>query len=462
MSMVRFRPKPPGEKYSELLVRFFVYGGFMEIKRKSNLLGSTIYLIIGLLLMFFGLFLAIFNKVFYFNAINILLSVMLLNGMLNIIKCLKIKNTKRNKKSMILALFNIVLSFVLLSFPEIPQSIIPFLFSIYLIIYSLTKLFINLFFVSDKKSIIKRELLLFIFMLLCGLSLLIEPLKHIGFLIFLVSFYLIFRGLILLLLSFLDMLPHKSRNKLLNKIRIRLPIWLEVILPYTVLLDINKSLQTENSIINSDEKFNDSDIDVEIMVHVSKRGGNKVGHVDIIYNNEVYTYGNYDEKYKKFYQLIGEGVLCIVDKNKYIPFCCKHSKKILFCFGLKLTDEQKNQFENKLLNLKENLIEWVPISIKEKKYSECKDYCSVLCKKTKAKTYKFKDGKFKTYCVLGLSCCDIVNELFVKSGIKFLKMNGVICPGTYFYRLNSTFLNGRGQVVSRKIFTESNCREIFK
>lgn len=81
---------------------------------------------------------------------------------------------------------------------------------------------------------------------------------------------------------------------------------------------------------------------------------------------------------------------------------------------------------------------------------------------TNAKFYKFRTGKFKTYYVLGVSCCTFVNEIIGYSGIDFLKMNGIISPGTYYDCLNREYINKTGLVVSRTIYTKDTYKEFLK
>ena len=48
----------------------------------------------------------------------------------------------------------------------------------------------------------------------------------------------------------------------------------------------------------------------------------------------------------------------------------------------------------------------------------------------------------------------MTNEIIGYSGIDFLKMNGVISPGTYYDCLNREYINKTGLVVTRNIYTK--------
>ena len=86
---------------------------------------------------------------------------------------------------------------------------------------------------------------------------------------------------------------------------------------------------------------------VEVFVHVSKDGFGAIGHVDICYQNEVIAYGAYDEASTHLFGAIGEGVLFIVDKEKYISFCHKDDMTShIFAYTLTLNEVQKERIED--------------------------------------------------------------------------------------------------------------------
>ena len=52
---------------------------------------------------------------------------------------------------------------------------------------------------------------------------------------------------------------------------------------------------------------------------------------------------------------------------------------------------------------------------------------------------------------------DYISKIVGYSGIDFLKMNGVISPGTYYDCLNREYINKTGLVVTRNIYTKDTC-----
>ena len=70
----------------------------------------------------------------------------------------------------------------------------------------------------------------------------------------------------------------------------------------------------------------------------------------------------------------------------------------------------------------------------------------------KVKNKRLECFKFKTYYLFGSSCCNLANEIIGYSGIDFLKMNGLISPGSYYDCLNREYMNKTGLVIKRNIY----------
>lgn len=428
--------------------------------KNDRLYSNTISSVTGIILIAIGTLIILFNKNLYFKLINILILVAIVNGFFAILKC--VFNEKERAK-LLKALMNFTFALVLLMIPSIPQSIFPILLASYLVGYSLIKGFMYILYRVNHVDGEYKELVSAIILLIMGFIILLFPLNHLELLLILVGTYFVLYGIYLLFTVIYSLIPAKHKNILKRKIRITLPVLVEMVVPYIVFVGINKALKIEDENKNNKKIKPTTNVDMEILVHVSNNGFNRVGHVDLIYNGNVISYGNYDDDSHKYMDTIGDGVLFKTKKEEYIKFCIKHSKKILFGFGIQLTETQKKAIDKKITKLNEEVIPWEPpVKRKGAKKSMCKDYASELYKATKAEFYKFNDGKFKTYFVFNVSCCDLANEIIGYSGIDFLKMNGIITPGTYYDCLNREFINQTGLVTFRNIYTKDTCKYLFK
>lgn len=180
--------------------------------------------------------------------------------------------------------------------------------------------------------------------------------------------------------------------------------------------------------------------------------------MDIYFDNELISYGNYDEASSHLFDSMGDGVLVCTDKEKYIPFCIAHNKKTLFGFGLSLTDEQVIGVRQKVKELKSNTHAWhseFELALNEHPETtidEYQDYASCLYQATNCQLYKFDKGRFKSYFVLTTNCVLLADTIIGPSGIDLLSINGILTPGTYLNFLRNEFKREDSQVISYHIY----------
>ena len=157
--------------------------------------------------------------------------------------------------------------------------------------------------------------------------------------------------------SMKELLSENRKNSLKRRIRVSLPIFMVAFMPRVMIEYINEKLEVEDEIMKQDDDLSS----VEVFVHVSKDGFGAIGHVDICYQNEVIAYGAYDEASTHLFGAIGEGVLFIVDKEKYISFCHKDDMTShIFAYTLTLNEVQKERIEDTIDEFKKGLVKWDP------------------------------------------------------------------------------------------------------
>lgn len=416
-------------------------------------------LISGLGIVILGIIATIGSINLYTKVINLFVYIFIIFGLSGLANFLLNKKIVRNKQVLFRVIINIVLGFVMLLFPKIPLSILPIVFSVYLLFNSVVK-FINYLTLREVNLKARfKELFFSIFFLIFSLVFICYPIKNLNIFIMIIAIYCIMLGLSRIYEFFLDILSDKYKIKIRNKFKITLPLFLEAFVPKKALKSINKYIDYLTS--DDIEKFEDSDL--KIFIHLSKYGFNQFGHMDIMLDDVIYSYGNYDKSSQKLFTMIGDGVLFeLTDKEKYIKFCIESSKKTIVEFGVKINEKQKEKLKKSLEKIKNNCLSWEPLIKTEKdKKQEFKDYASRLYKATKAKFYKFKNGKYKIYFVLGINCTYFADMLLRNSVFEVLKLVGIISPGTYFEYLDENYRKKNSNIVSKKIYTKVNVGEMF-
>jgi len=431
--------------------------------KSDKLFNATNSLIIGICLLLLGLLMSIGKDTLYINFVNIFLIIVLFLSIKQFFNYF-VGKKKDRKINFTRSFINLLFCLICSLFKNIPLSILPILFGSYLLLNSIIK-FINYYILLKGNANGKlTEFTLGLFYFIISISIIFSPLKYLSAVLVIIGVYTILLGINYIADFITFIIPKKIKNKIRRNIRISLPAIIEAIIPYTVLNEINYQLDKENydKPFVFEEKSEDIIPDMEVFVHISNRGFNRMGHVDIYYNNRVISYGNYDDSSIDFFSMIGDGVIFTTEKDKYIPFCIEHSKKTIFAFGLRLTKYQKQSIEKTINKIFDNLYEWKPPYVealsknKKANKNKYKDYSSRLYQITNAKFYKFKTGRFKKYFTLGNNCCKLADHIIGKSGIDILKMTGVITPGTYYEYLNREFQKKNSMVVSRKIYNRKN------
>ena len=403
--------------------------------------------VMGIFLIIIGIVILIGMEKLYEDIISILVIIFLIISLFNLFKY--VSNYKKSNNSLFSCLFNLIISLVFVMIPNISLGLIPFIFSLYLLIIGISNLIMySLFFINKSNNKISY-FINFVICFVIALPIMLNPVSNTNTFIVCLAIYLILLGIGWAMDSIVNILPIKAKNKLKRHIRITIPKILEVLIPYSVMNDINKALEVKKEYSYVIDKGIKPDI--YVIIHTSNRGVNRAGHMDICYNGMVMSYGNYDEGSRRFKEIFGDGVLFTCnDINKYINFCIDNSKKTIFLFGISLNDKQKKLVSNKIDELTKNTFIW---NYKDdKKYNNGDSYASRLYKKTKAKFYKFKSGKYKTYYVMGSNCCYLVDDILGNSGMDILSINGIITPGTYYDYFNKELSKKNSNVVSKSIY----------
>ena len=438
-------------------------GDYMNnILKSDHFYYSTSLLLISIFLILSGILLIVGNSTFYFNIMNIFISVILL---LSIFQFLKYLFYNKNKHiSFINSFIYLILGIIISSFRSIPLSFFPFVFALYMIFNGIIRMITYILLLKTKSDSRVFSLITSIIYFIIGIPLLFGPLKNISRMLIIVGVYILLLGFNFLISFVSNIIPLNIKNKLRRKVRITLPSFLAAVIPYQVLKEINNYLNENNnvSLIIKNKKENEIP-NLEIFVHIAPTSYNRFGHVDICINNKVISYGAYDFSTSKFFNMIGDGMIFEVDRDRYIKYCTRYSNKTLFCFGLKLTDKQLDRVNRRIASIMNNVDDYKTLyeidKLNHNIKQEYKNYPSKLVKRTKAKFYKIKSGTFKTFFILGVNCCRLANYIVGKDDIDILKMYGIITPGTYYEYLNQEFYKKNSIVISRTIYNNADIQK---
>lgn len=387
----------------------------------------------GIVISFIGCLALCFSSYFiYFMIIGL--------GILILIDAIHSLYLNKNKKDIFIFCIQLFFAFIFIRFSHLPISLVLRFFALYLCVIGLSQLITYWYYQKEKVSGRFIFLCSALLLLFTGIVFFISPIIHIKDMTIICGLYMIYLGMKYILSSIRELLSENRKNSLKRRIRVSLPVFMVALLPRIVIEKINDHLEVEDII---DKKAETSPL--EVFVHVSKDGFGAMGHVDICYNDQVIAYGAYDDSSHHLFGAIGDGVLFIADKTKYIDFCIEDDpSSCAFGYTLYLDENQKEAIEKTIEDFKDNLISWKP-SLNE-------EYAYRLYQKTNARFYKFKKGRFKYYFVMTTNCVLLADKIIGKSGIDIVNMNGIITPGSYFHYFEEESKKENSRVLKKQIY----------
>lgn len=412
----------------------------------------------GIIFIVFGVILLLSKSAFVFTLIKASAILLILVGGVSFIDWL----FHTHRRTLLLSAIGLAAVGVwLLFFPHLPAALLPMIYGLVIAIYAFSHLVTGVIFFKNKNPDWLTEFAVFAVYFILMSLLLFQPLIHLDVFMLFVGIYFILFGINHIRIAVKEILRWKDRPGKKRHFRVQLPILLASIIPHTMLVRVNRYIQ-EHSEMNQNviaDLKEDTPPDIEVLVHVTDKGFGAMGHVDIVYQGYVISYGNYDPKSWKLHEMVGRGILFTAPKEAYIPFAIKDSNKTLFGFGLRLSDEQKARVEKRLKEIMDNTLVFetdYEQAYKKGDYDtmeSCqKFYANRLVKNTGAHLYHFKKGYFKIYFVMVTNCVALADSIIGKTGIDIIGNIGIITPGTYYDYFNRQFLRRDTNVISRTIY----------
>ena len=374
----------------------------------------------------------------------------------------------RKQKFLQAGLVYIIAAIVIVFAPKLFASSLSTLFAFIAGFNGVVHLISFITFRRDKVPQWRNRLIFSVVSFLFAYLMLQNPLRSIMTVSVLFGLYLLLLGLTFAADFVRDFLATDFASaKLKPRVYFPLPVFVAAMLPRKVLKSVNELM----SYGDAEEVIKDSDYvpsekpRLEVYLHIGNDVIGKFGHMDICFDDVVYSYGCYDSSTNILMGFISEGTLAVTARDLYMYQSLDIEKKTLIGFGIDVRGEEAEKVRQRIAELQENLVPWKPLSQRDKEAGgtgegdQFKDPASVLYNNTDAKFYKFSKGPFKTYFSLGSNCVLLVHKLIGSAGAGVLRVNGLVTPGTYYGYLDRLYQAKNTQVVSKTIYRNGECAE---
>lgn len=404
-------------------------------------------------------FLLIDNSSLIFSIFNLILpTILVFNGTAHFFQF-----SKHKKNWLIKSLAEFLLA-VICFFSDSSFVFLMFFFGVYILIKSVALLEKYWNFRNNHISGRMGLLVNGIWQSMIGIGLLFSVFLSQRQMLLLLSVYMILAGLTNIIIGIRLFFAGDVFSNVKRKIRLTPPVLVEALIPRFVLKKTNEFISSNNKQVKGltskiekrIEETKGKDIpELEILIHVTEKSFGSIGHMDLSFEGKVISYGNYDADSSRLFEMVGDGVLTIgAKRDQYIPFCIERDKKTLFCFGIKLTEEQREGIRKKIASLCEESFIWQSHAQRNPN-GEYKDYASCLTNKTDSQLHKFHQGMFKTYFVLTTNCVLLADTILGPTGINLLTINGILTPGTYLDFLLNEFQKSTSIVETLHIYNKA-------
>ena len=400
--------------------------------------------IIGILLMLYGIVLICLKSTL------LIYSVYILGALICIVSVIDLLIHQRDLKTKLYLIGSFIIGLIMFNFPYFNLKVLILLFGLFCIGDFIAKMII---FIQYMKNKIKYRYFLLmdaVFYLFGGLICTFKINWVVPKLSIYLGIYLILFGFRFLRDGYEELIGGNHQFNTNRRHRMTIPVMFTALIPKGVLLGIEKAIANHEEL---DEIHEDVEADVEIMIHTAPSSHNMMGHVDLCFGNTVISYGNYDYTKYRLFDTIGDGVIIVASKDRYIKFSQSYLDKTLVSFGIKFTDEQRQRVDEKLLEIFTNVEPWAPRAKRDPEHrDEYNEYSSMLYKGTGACFYKPKSGRFKSFFIFGTNCVLFADSILGRAGTDILNVNGMITPGNYYDYFNSEFKKKNSLVVFKKVY----------
>ncbi len=334
--------------------------------------------------------------------------------------------------------------------PQLVVTFIPYVIGWFALINALIQMVNYVVYLRDMLRGTGYRLVLVLINLVSAVVLLSAPISTLEALSFFTGCYLVFYALVTILETLKDLVSPVAKRKLLRRLNVSVPILISAIIPQQVYFSANKLIDIDDS-----QEKNSIQPDVEVFFYLSAKGPESLGHVDICFENKIYSYGLHDPERRRLMGTFGDGVLIVCERSAFLNHASNQEDKLIIGYGIKLNEKQKLIVKQRIDELLNRTYLWQTPIEKQKKLGFI-DYASRVYISTKAKMYKFTKGKFRTYFVLSTNCVLLADHILRSPQLDLFSFAGIVTPGSYMSFLNSEYLREGSVVIKRIILKEKS------
>lgn len=367
----------------------------------------------------------------------------------------------KKRFSVVMEFGNFVIGFFILFFSDFILHSLAICFGFYLLLHIIISCIEYFLYRKNYQKGRLRIVLHIWFQLFFLIPLLFNLEQNIQVISIILGIYLMTYGVTRLTNFLTVLLPSRTTDRIKQQIQIPLPVFFNAFIPKRLITLVNEMIEVKQDT----KQFNFCKLSGEpnlfVLIHLAEHGSAKMGHMEIAFQGQVYSYGNYDLHSRSFFDMIGDGVVMVAQKEDYIRYVVTKKDRYVIEFGICLTSKEQILIQKKLQHLIHfNTESYFPdLQLSELGLLPKGDYhdmSSEIYDCASGKFYKILKGKYKNFFVLKTNCAMLAQYVLSSIGKQIFCVNGIITPGAYYDYLNDRFKLKNTNVVSRKVYTKKD------
>lgn len=313
----------------------------------------------------------------------------------------------------------------------------------------------------------KAELIMGILYSLCGLLALFFSKDDIVLVQSLLGGYLILQALQNVLEMFFFTRKYNARYYAFRN-WMALPAFVVGMLPAVVYdFMLRKKMKDPNMRLTS--RKSDEVPDLSVFIHTGTYASRLYGHMTFSRSDTAYSYGDYDRAAERLMHSIGPGTFFTVGSDIYSNNCSIVEHSPQFEFGIRLSEQQKERFDEMIQNVLDSTTPWkcpleeLPMDEVDEKFPEYeKNYASRLWYRTGAQFRQYHSGTWAWYALLGNNCSNFAAAKLNEIGLHIPVAKGVVSPGEFFEYYEEAYEDPDSNVICRSFHSAEFPDSLFK
>jgi uncharacterized membrane protein HdeD (DUF308 family) len=389
-------------------------------------------------------------KNFYFVSLIIVVAytiIRLINVFVN-------KERKEYFRSILRAIINISFGIFLYYHIDLYAKGIVLLYILYLLVLAITELINTYIYHSNHiHGIIKPIANALLTIVITIILIFNQDNVQIASLIF--GIYLIIYGSFELLNMIVNLLPQEWQEK----IQIALPSVIAMVIPKLLIKKIDNDM-VNNKFEKTKYQKKPGHANLFVIIHLAESGTAAYGHIEIAIGNKTYSFGNYNNHASTLFGAMGDGVIAVCDRQKYMRQQVILNKRYLFEFGIHVTPLEMLKIKSKINSMFKDTVPWLS-DIERKANGDLSiksydDASSNMHRYADAKFYRITKGPHQKFFLFQSNCTMLPETVLDIIGMHMHSMNGILAPGNYFDYLNAEYNRDNSKVVSKRIYTKED------